>query len=295
VLNRHTRAEQDLELIAEAKIRVLLGNPPEQRFEASGVCVREDACHVIFDNASHVARFGLEGSRLSSDSRLTPLHSPFSGYEDICYDPRARRFFMLIEAQKSASGLYLARIEEYDQELNFLASQWAVFPFKHRNKGLEGLACVYLGDRRYLLGLCEGNQCRGGSKGRRPGGGRIQVFERGGDIWKRVHTLHLPESLRCEDYASLDVSGDRIAVVSQASSLLWIGRFKDSAGNLADPGRVYRFPLNRKQKPCYCNVEGIAWLGSDLILTVSDKRKRGKQPKRCGRKDQSIHIFRIPA
>jgi hypothetical protein len=225
---------------------------------------------------------------------MIPLHNPFSGYEDIAYDPQSQHFFMLIEAQKAVSGHYMARIEEYDQELKFIASQWADFPFQHKNKGLEGLSCVYLDERLYLLGLCEGNQCKGGRKGRKPGQGRVQVFERGQNAWSRVQTRNLPASLRCEDYASLDVNGSRIAVVSQASSLLWIGAFKDRYGNFSDTAQVYRFPRTRKQKTRYCNIEGVAWLGPDLILTVSDKRKSGKQAKRCKRKDQSIHIFRIP-
>lgn len=285
----------ELELVDEAKVRTLLGRPVEKRFEASGVCVKDDACYVIFDNTPSLARFELTSSGLSIRSELHHLHSHFSGYEDIAYDPRAERFFMLIEAQKSGPGRYRARIEEYDKELNFLAAQWADFPFKHRNKGLEGLACVYLDKQLYLLGLCEGNKCKGGASGRRPGQGRIQVFERGRDAWMHVKTLKLPETLEFEDYASLDITDRGIAVVSQASSLLWLGTFKDRHGNFVDQGRVYRFPRNHRHRPVYCNIEGIAWLARDLFLVVSDKCKRGKQPKRCKRKDQSIHIFRVPA
>jgi hypothetical protein len=284
----------ELELIEETKIRSLLGHPPEKRFEASGVCVQGDSCCVVFDNLSHLARFSLDGSRLCADHRMQPLHNPFAGYEDIAFDPRSQRFFLLIEAQKFAAGRYQARIEEYDQALNFLTGQWAEFPFKYKNKGLEGLACVYLDDRLYLLGLCEGNRCRGGAAGRSPGQGRIQVFERGRETWRQVKTLKLPRSLPFVDYASLDVMGARIAVVSQASSLLWLGTFKDRQGEFIDAGRIYRFPGRRKHKAAYCNIEGIAWLGPDLLLTVSDKRKSGKQAKSCKRKDQSLHLFRIP-
>ncbi|MCG6867651.1 MAG: hypothetical protein LJE91_02660 [Gammaproteobacteria bacterium] len=295
-MNSHLSSAPELELVDEAKIRHLLGNPPEKRFEASGVCVKDDVCYVIFDNVSHLACFTLRDGGLTDHSRMIPLHNPFSGYEDIAYDAQAQRFYLLIEAQKAVSGHYMARIEEYDRDLNFLASQWADFPFKHKNKGMEGLACVYLDDKRYLLGLCEGNKCKGGRKGRKPGGGRIQVFfESGQNAWNRVKTLELPESLPFEDYASLDVSGNRIAVVSQASSLLWLGTFKDRDGNFTDDGRVYRFPRTGKQKTRYCNIEGIAWLAPDLILTVSDRRKSGEQAKRCKCKDQSIHTFRIPA
>ena len=90
-------------------------------------------------------------------------------------------------------------------------------------------------------------------------------------------------------------TGARIAVVSQTSSLLRVGTFNNRRGDVADAGLVYRFPCNHKLKAVYCNVEGIAWLAPDLILTISDKRKPGKQAKHCERKDQSLHIFRIPA
>ena len=52
---------------------------------------------------------------------------------------------------------------------------------------------------------------------------------------------------------------------------------------------VYRFPSKS-----YGNVEGIAWLSRDTLVAVSDRKKRG-QPARCAEKDQSIHLFRIPA
>lgn len=52
-------------------------------------------------------------------------------------------------------------------------------------------------------------------------------------------------------------------------------------------GAPYRFPRG------YCNVEGIAWLGRDRLLAVSDRRKRS-QRRRCAKKDQSIHLFRLP-
>jgi len=43
----------------------------------------------------------------------------------------------------------------------------------------------------------------------------------------------------------------------------------------------------------YCNMEGVAWLGNGQLVVVSDKVKPD-QPGRCSRKDQSIHIFKLP-
>jgi hypothetical protein len=36
------------------------------------------------------------------------------------------------------------------------------------NKGLEGLTCVRRGGHAYLLGLCEGNRCKGGAEAASP-------------------------------------------------------------------------------------------------------------------------------
>ena len=61
--------------------------------------------------------------------------------------------------------------------------------------------------------------------GTRPGGGRIQVF-RGGSAggWVHTGTIRLPRTLDFEDYSGIAAAGDRLAVVSQASSALWVGR-----------------------------------------------------------------------
>jgi hypothetical protein len=58
---------------------------------------------------------------------------------------------------------------------------------------------------------------------------------------------------------------------------------------IAESEAVYRFPSKR-----YGNVEGIAWLARDTLVAVSDRTKK-RQPDRFSDKDQSIHLFRIPA
>ena len=51
---------------------------------------------------------------------------------------------------------------------------------------------------------------------------------------------------------------------------------------------VYRFPSRS-----YASVEGIDWLSEDTLVAVSDRKKK-QHPAKCGNKDQSIHVFRIP-
>ena len=61
----------------------------------------------------------------------------------------------------------------------------------------------------------------------------------------------------------------------------------------ADLG-VYRFPRDPDGKTIYCNIEGISWLSASEVVVVSDKTK-GDQKARCRGKDQSVHVFGIPA
>jgi hypothetical protein len=161
----------------------------------------------------------------------------------------------------------MAEVQEYDRDFAYLGRAWLEFPLEGLNKGLEGLTCVHRQDRTWLLGLCEGNRCRDGAEGRRPGGGRIQVFGRGRRHWHRAATIRLPSTLPFQDFSSLAVAGDRLAVLSQESSALWVGHLRPSSWELAD--------------------QGVVW--------VSDRAKRdGRQDDRCRAKDQSIHVFTIP-
>ena len=162
------------------------------------------------------------------------------------------------------------------------------------NKGLEGLTCVHRHDRTYLLGLCEGNRCKDGEEGRRPGGGRVQVFERGRRHWDRVATIRLPASLPFEDFSSLAVAGDRLAVLSQASAALWVARLHPTGWEVAGEGAVFGFPPDADGRVVYCNVEGLSWLSPDTVVVVSDRAKRNGQDARCRAKDQSIHVFVLP-
>jgi hypothetical protein len=122
-------------------------------------------------------------------------------------------------------------------------------------------------------------------------GSRSIVFIRarnGG--WEASHRIRLPKQAEFEDYAALAYRDGWVAVISQASARLWVARIDEKARAVVrGSGSVYRFPSKS-----YGNIEGIAWLSSDTLVAVSD-RKKARQPSRCAEKDQSIHLFRIPA
>lgn len=283
-----------LELLKEHKIYELLpGGSADDRLEASGVCLKDGHFYVIFDNSPHIARLDRELTPGHPTNVLLRQRGESAGFEDVTYHDVDHRFLIILEALIYDANSYKPNIEEYDDEFRFIATRWVDFPLEAENKGLEGLSYVQRDGEDYILGLCEGNKCKSGNKGRKPGGGRIQVFQKGEEQWDHKGTIKLPKAVQFEDYASLDVENDRLAVVSQATSALWIGAFQEQSWDFVDDGMIYQFPKSDAGETAYCNIEGVSWVTASQIVVVSDKRKPGDQPKVCQQKDQSIHIFNI--
>lgn len=281
-----------LRLLSERKLADLLPRGSAgDRLEPSGVLAAHDSLYVVFDNMTRVARIG-DGLSNRRGAAWLGSHDDETGFEDIAYSRRKKRFYLLIEAMPVDGG-YQAGLVETDERFQPIRRTWLDFPFESENKGFEGLTCVGRGRDEYLLALCEGNKCKAGKKGRKPGGGRIQVFQAVRDTWRHVDTIRIPKSAAFEDYSAVDVRGHRVAVASQASSAVWIGSFAPDSWDLKDDGLVYSFPTNAKNKTVYCNIEGIAWLAADRFAVVSDRMRPSKDKERCGRKDQSVHIFAL--
>lgn len=277
-----------LELVREEKLfRLLPGRKESSRLEASGVAVVKGArALVVFDNLNQVASIDLSLKRQRSN-RLFPAPSLGSGFEDIAIDERSGHLFCLIEALEDFDGVLRGFVAEYSRDGTFIRCTRLPTRFQDANRGFEGLAHVRHGDREYLCALCEGNLGRAAKRG----GGRVDVFVRAADGgWSASHRIRLPKQAEFEDYAALAYRYGQLAVVSQSSARLWVARVDEKAHAVV-PGShaVYRFPSKS-----YGNVEGIAWLTGDTLVAISD-RKKGRQPARCAKKDQSIHIFRMPS
>jgi hypothetical protein len=286
---------QQLELVREVKIFDVLPGSPDPRLEASGVLALDGLFYVIFDNLPHIARISPDLSRADRDNHMIIQEAGYrSGFEDIAHDSSSGRFYVLIESLPRDHGTFMAAVQEYDENFRFTGTAWLDFPLDRPNKGLEGLTCVHRDGQTYLLGLCEGNRCKGGDAGRTPGGGRIHVFRRGQDDWERVDKIRLPETVLFEDYSGIALAGDRIAVVSQASSALWLGHLAADSWQVTDEGTSYALPLDADGNVVYGTAEGVSWIAPDRVVMVSDKAKSDQDP-RCQAKDQSIHIFRIPS
>ena len=286
-----------LVLVREAAIRDLTGGAGGKRFEASGVCFAGGFLHIVFDNRPRLLRIRPAWEAPEEAPVLIDLAGTADGYEDIAFLPQAERWYCLIEAAETEAGEILPRVDEFDRSFAFVRSCRLPFPLEAGNKGFEGITALHAAGTGYLLCLCEGNNCRSGRAGKKPGTGRIPVFREASAGWEHAGTIRLPETAGFRDYAGLDLRDGRLAVVSQESSALWTGRLRTGPGGPGDrpedSGRVFLFPRHRDGRVLYGNIEGVAWLGDDLIAVVSDRAK-DNQPKRCREKDQSVHIFRLP-
>jgi hypothetical protein len=283
-----------LKLVCESKIRDLL--PREQstdRLEASGVLVKDKHYYVVFDNLAQIARIA---NTLQPDDTngLFGMEDADHGYEGIAYNPAKQRFYLLVESRKQKGGRHRAELYEYDDQFQHLKDRPLDFTFESANKGFEAVAYVRRDGEDYVLALCEGNKCKGGSAGRKPGGGRVQLFEKKKKRWKHRDTIKLPKSVPFEDYSGMSIDNGRVAIVSQENSMLWIGQFHEADWMWCDEGQLYEFPRTDTGAIHYGNVEGVGWITPTRIVTVSDRRKKQQADTPVAEKDQSIHIFDVP-
>jgi hypothetical protein len=288
-----------LELVREAKAADLLADtaPDLHRLEASGLSL--ELSHeggllwVIFDNLPHIAALDPDLRAGSGHTRLVRRSGPAPGYEDIACDGPAGRRYVLIEATPVADGTFRPQIDEFYADWRLVARRWVELVVETPNKGLEGLSCVHRAGRRYLLALSEGNDNRGGRRGRLPGKGLVHVLEQVGDAWVVQDRIQLPADLAFRDYSGLSVRGVRIAVVSQEASALWVGRLDRARWTVVDDGQVFPFPRDGRGRIRYGTVEGVCWLDDDRVAVVSDRAKR-TQPLRFRETGESIHVFALP-
>ena len=288
------RSPAVLTLVAERKLSDLIRPPKGSAvLEASGVIAKNGYYYVIFDNVRRIARIHPGLNPGSAQHEWFGRARDGEGYEDIAFSKFTRSFYLLIEAEKHPDGTYKALIDECNEHAQFKRRRWVEVPFERRNTGFEGLSAVRWKGRDYLLALCEGNRCRGGRKGKTPGGGRIHVLQRAGMVWKSVATIALPRSVEFEDYSAVSIRGSRIAVISQQTSRLWVGTLRFRDWTIDGRGTTYDFPRTRKGKRKYCTLEGLCWLSPRTFVLVSDLAGPDCS-KRCRKRDQSIHVFRLP-
>ena len=163
-------------------------------------------------------------------------------------------------------------VAEYDHEGRLRRCARLPGRFQKANKGFEGLAHARHNGREYLYALREANS---GSSG---GRGRIDVYVRAANFaWQPSHRIALPAEARFKDYSALAYRHHQVAIVSQESARLWVGRLDAKTRTfIPGSGAVYRFPDKN-----YGNIEGIDWLSDDTLIAVSDRTTEGSARQVC--------------
>jgi hypothetical protein len=284
-----------LNLVVEHKISELMpGAKSSKRWEASGILAKDGQYFVVFDDRSEIARISSNLKPGEANRLFGKAHKDL-GYEGITYNADNQRYYLLVESREQAGGSYQAMIVEYDDDFAYIKERPLDFTFESHNRGFEAVAHVRRDDTDYVLALCEGNNCQCGKKGKKPGGGRMQLFEKRKKRWRRTRAIALPTSVTFVDYSGMSIDRGRAAVVSQENSMLWVGQFDQTEWTWRSDGQLYEFPRFEDGSIQYGNIEGVAWITPTRIATVSDRRKKKNQSdKRLSKKDQSIHIFEIP-
>ncbi len=277
-----------LELVREAKCSDVFETPGA--YDTSGVTFVKGKLYVVFDTRKSL---GIVGLKLEK-GKLSEGSPAYSDYEGVSYDKKRKCFYVVVESMKGATG-YNGALVELDKDLKTTA-RWILEPqVGGPSKGLEGVLAVRRGKREFVLALLESNHgvAKMDPRAQERGNGRIRVYERGSadgeTTWTLVTTVKLPTLANFEDYAGLDLRGNRLVVVSQSTRRVWIGRLDPKKWAIAGPGKVYRFPKSDEGR--YGNVEGVAWVSDTELAMVSDGAK-GKVKNLA--KAESLHIFKIP-
>ena len=282
----------ELKIVNEVKFKKIIDGKNEMdKYEASGVRLVKEKFYVVFDNSSQAARVNMKLTK----AKLLGKESEKVRFEGITYNHVNNEFYV-IEESLEHKGDWNARLSVTDKSFSLTSKRrWLDYAFESDNKGFEGLGVLTKNGTTYLLALCEGNGCKAGSEGKEVGGGTIQVFEKKKKKWKLARSIHLPKTLKFMDYSGFDISVDNtLAISSQESSAIWIGKLDTNAWKTIGSGKVYGFPKNKKGKTLYCNVEGISWIDKQHLVVVSDAKKKS-QPKACKKKEQSIHVVSLSA
>lgn len=287
----------------------------ETKFEASGMTIApfkdpryavNDWLWIVFDNLHALGRIDRH-MEFAAKKNMLVGHKPDeedSQFEGITYVESTGHFLAIEEVRYHEKHDELhpftheLRISEDGTQYDTVQVCPVHFVLKHENKGFEGVHYQQRDGEDLLMGLCEGNHCWGGERGKDAGNGRIVVSVSNGKSgkecgWDVVKTVKIPRTAYFTDYSGMAVRGDRIAIVSQENATLWIGSFDWQALEFVDEGRVFHFPRDNHCDIMYCNVEGVQWLDDVRFVVSSDKAKR-YQSYRCVAQEQKVHIFALP-
>lgn len=312
--------KETLKVLMEFPFSGLFLHESPSKYEASDVIMTQDTSKVfvVFDNLFSIARLGrphrpvtfntsttnsVRSNSVSSLLRWPGDPSGASDFEFIAYNESAKVYIVGQESVSHSDGS--ERAVTYDVTFNETSLTIgtrcvADFSFSHRNKGFEGAIVVTTKEGESLLvGLCEGNYCAGGRRGRRAGNGRLVVMKRvtrhGTCRYKTIDVVSLPRQAAFQDYSAITLWNETtVGIASQENSAIFLGKLDLDNGVKVTGDRIVDFPRNDHCEIKYCNVEGIAFANENTIVAVSDSMKSGgRQDFRCREKDESLAVFQM--
>ena len=279
----------------------------QTQFEASGIShdPTDDSYLVVFDSSMSVARFDLALRFRGPENVLIGEEEMESQFEGITpYDIQRNQWLLLAEAVPGDGDaewypeVTLAQLHAGKDSYDVLERCRVDFKLSHENKGFESI--IYLPEKKLLLGLCEGNWCEGGKRGRQVGHGKIVVSkltrDADGCSWDVVDMLDLPGVADFQDYSAMAIHEGKMAILSQEDAALALVDFDVDTlafGN-DDAGVVMHLPRDVHCNIVYCNAEGIALVDRYRFVIVSDKAK-SKQDVACMTHDQGVGVFAVPS
>lgn len=276
-----------LRLVREKKVSQLLSISGVTDYEASGVQAHGGYLYIVFDDMTKIGKVTpdlLSGSYTSGGSSNTN-----SQYEGITFDNNNTEHFYVIEERSPG---VVVRLDSAGNASSAVDESTDV-NFSDSNKGFEGIAWLRRNNNDYQLGLCEGDDCTYLVDGSRPGA--IKVLAQSGTSWITETTLRLPSTANFLDFSDIGLWPQQdgsylVAVTSQMSKKLWVGRLSGTSWAFLDSGTVYDFP-----SADYCNVEGVTFLSPTRVAMVSDMNDiDDPNHATCNNKDEMVHIFDLP-
>eukprot|EP01067_Filipodium_phascolosomae_P000176 Filipodium_phascolosomae@DN1143_c0_g1_i1.p1 len=245
----------------------------EKKFEASDIVLVGDSYWAVCDNSwaleklhSSLTPFSEKNVQVGNPKgygkgKYSEEAGQDSGWEALVFLPENGNFLAVresIESEMSEETSFRAVVQELHvdnlespQNYTIVEECETEFEFTSSNKGFEGaISLRNAKGERFLIGLCEGNYCDSGARGRDPGHGRLVFMTKtkipkkmmhlkerhennnkhqGSDsgeskcMWKTVMTLDLSPEAKFVDYSAVAIRGSRLVVTSQESSSLWIG------------------------------------------------------------------------
>ncbi len=278
--------------IFEIKLSEILSYPlHHKKLEGSGIYYYNKKYYIIFDNINYLAIIDTD---FNKNSLLWLPTRPSSGFEAITFSEQKQSFYILEEASKEI--IPHGYIHEYRlSENKFLNPVKIPFPLESKH-GFEGIAVYTLENKNYFILLLEKET----SHPKIPQKGNLLILEEHPKLGLIEYAFYSLSHIGFKDYSDIAIKQNKVAIVSQKSSAVWIGEW-DYKIHKPIHGKAYKFPLvDEKGKfeggfqKGYCNVEGVSWVSEKTLVFVSDRQKKHKRKEVCAFKEEMLHIFEIP-